>query len=431
MTDQGDILLCDLVQAYAPKSGGVKRYVHDKMRFFANLPHVRHMLVAPGRRDARSEHEQGSMHYVASPPIPFSGAYRLPLRTGYMAALLREHHPDVVEVDNPYHVAWAAIAASRDAGFKVVGFYHSDFPRSLGSKLDEWLKMERLRPFDRTLAPLIQHYLRSVYNRMDAVVTATRDFQELLHSFGVNNVVQVPLGTDTDVFMPRSDAREELLQELGIPDESMLLLYVGRFAGMKNLPELLEAVQTVHDDPETGRPVHLVCIGEGEYADVVEAAAAKCPCVHRLPYLADQQELARWYAGADLFAHAGDKETFGLVSVEAQACGTRVLAVRDGGMDSTLEGEEPLIMAKSPATEDLVAALREIMRLDPEQEKGARAAARRQRIRQRFSRESSFCKLLGLYRHLAAGGAAASFDGSFAWDRPCVSDKKSPDSPIG
>lgn len=182
---------------------------------------------------------------------------------------------------------------------------------------------------------------------------------------------------------------------------------------------LLEAVRMLHEAPETARPVRQVCIGEGEYAGEVEEAAAASACIHRLPYVSNQKDLARWYAGADLFAHAGDKETFGLVSVEAQACGTRVLAVRDGGMDTTLQGEKPLIMAESPEPQKLARAMTEIMQLDPELEKGERAKARRQRIQRHFSRHSSFCKLLGLYRHLAAGEPASSFHDEFAWDPAC------------
>jgi len=419
MPDIPELLLCDLVQSYAPQSGGVKRYVHDKMRFFDTAPSVRHMLVVPGPQDMRSERKGGSVHHLASPPIPFGKGYRLLLSSRRIREVLLAHRPQVVEVDNPYLPAWTAAEVCKELGAASVGFYHSDFPRSLGDKLDTALRLHAVRPFDRLLTPAIQSCLRTIYNRMDVVVTATRQFQELLQSFGVEHVVRISLGTDTDVFSPVPKAREVLLRELQIPESTFLMLYVGRFAGMKNLLELIEAVRMLHEDPDISRPVLLVCIGEGEYAGKIEEAAEQ-PWVRRRPYLSDQAELARWYAGADLFVHAGDKETFGLVSVEAQACGTRVLAVRGGGMDATLEGEEPLIMAQSPAPEDLASALRQVMLLEPELEAGERARARRQRIRRRFSRESSFCKLLGLYRHLASGEPAASFVDGYAWAPPCA-----------
>jgi glycosyltransferase involved in cell wall biosynthesis len=53
---------------------------------------------------------------------------------------------------------------------------------------------------------------------------------------GVTNVIHIPLGTDTNIFRPMH-SRQEVLTCLGLPENTFLMLYVGRLAGMKNIPD--------------------------------------------------------------------------------------------------------------------------------------------------------------------------------------------------
>jgi alpha-1,6-mannosyltransferase len=251
---------------------------------------------------------------------------------------------------------------------------------------------------DERVTGKIETYLIRLYNKMSATVTATRRFKAMLEEMGVTNVVHIPLGTDTNVFRP-VDSRNEVLAELGLPEETFLMLYAGRFAGMKNIPELLGMMDHLGD---TGRPVHLVLMGDGEFADEVGKASRRRDDVTWLPYTTSTKLLVGRYSAAVLFVNAGTHETFGLVSVEAQACGTRVLGVRGGGMGETLEGEEPLILADSEDPSDLARAVKEVIRLREGKEPRAR---RRRRILNTFSIRRNFDDLFSFYDRLAAGGS--------------------------
>jgi glycosyltransferase involved in cell wall biosynthesis len=69
------------------------------------------------------------------------------------------------------------------------------------------------------------------------------------------------LGVDTEVFHPSNDSGISLRRELGIPEESRLLLYVGRLAPEKNVRTLLEAFEILHNN-EPGK-YHLLTVGDG------------------------------------------------------------------------------------------------------------------------------------------------------------------------
>lgn len=397
--ENGILKVCDIVQSWSEKSGGVKRYIRDKMRYVSGRWDVSHALIIPAKKDAFRREMRTDIYEVGSLPIPGSKGYRLLLDKDRIMEIIREVHPDVIEVGNPYRPAWISIEAGRSEGIPVVGFYHSDFPRSIGDKFGDFFKSVGV---DSLVTEAVEGYLANLYNQMSATITATRRFKTMLEEMGVENVVRITLGTDTEVFRPM-DSRTKVLKELNLPEETFLMLYVGRFAGMKNIPELIASLDEIGS---TRRPVHLALMGDGEYADTVRKAHKTRGNVTWLEYSPDTEVLAERYSAADLFVNAGTHETFGLVSVEAQACGTRVLGVEGGGMEETLEGEEPLIMAKSEAPEDLAAAVRMIMDLD-EGESARRA--RRERIISKFDIQGNIDTLFRFYKHLGKGERGSNF----------------------
>lgn len=394
----GASTVLDLVQSWGPKSGGVKRYILDKMNYLSAVDDLQHHLVIPGAR-LRIRAGAGTrttVHEVRSPPIPFSRGYRLLLDRAGMLAVIDRVRPDVIEVGNAYLPAWAAVEGGRRHRIPVVGFYHSDFPRALADKFPAPLDIAA----GRLITPLTESYLKRLYDRMAAVVVSTRKFEGVLKRMGITHTLRIPLGTDTDAFRPVAGARRAVLERLGITDPTtMVLLFVGRLAGMKNLDVLLDSMSHL---PSAEGPFHLVLIGDGELRPMIRSAGDARSDVTWLSFRKNRRELAVYYSAADLFVNPGVHETFGLVSLEAQACGTRVLGVRGGGMDETLEGETPLIMAEEATPEALAAAVLAVRRLG---EGDAARSRRRRRIVARFSMETTFDRLGNLYRCLAGHGA--------------------------
>src|SRR4029079_680407 len=135
---------------------------------------------------------------------------------------------------------------------------------------------------------------------------------------GVERVLVRPLGVDVDTFAPDRRARA-FRRELGLPASTRLLAYAGRISREKNLSVLLAAIA------ELGAPYHLVLAGPKP--DVPLPAS-----VTLLPFLHSSLELARILASVDGLVHAGDQETFGLVVLEAMACGRGVIAANAGAL---------------------------------------------------------------------------------------------------
>jgi alpha-1,6-mannosyltransferase len=151
----------------------------------------------------------------------------------------------------------------------------------------------------------------------------------------VDNAITVRLGVDIASFRP-GPHDEALRARLGIPSDVFLLLYVGRLSGEKNVLTLLRAFEQLHA-VKPGK-YHLAVIGDGPLRPEVLALQSMIPHVTWLPYISDNAELARHYHLADLFVHPGVCETFGLVTMEAQASGLPVCGIRGSRMDANVFG---------------------------------------------------------------------------------------------
>jgi alpha-1,6-mannosyltransferase len=383
--------ICDIVQFYSPISGGVKRYIHDKIRFLADEPALSHLIIVPSDRNAVHWERCSRIYEIRSPRLPGSESYRMLIARQSILQIMDAERPQIIEVGDPYRSAWIGLEASRRLRIPVVSFYHSDYPRALQRTLRRYGGI----PAQQLFARAIEWYLRRLYNRMDATVVPSSSADENLRAMEIDRRVRIPLGTDTEVFQPRS-SRAKVLRELGLQLETRLLVYAGRLAREKNIRALLGMMEHI---PCAYGPLHLLLIGDGELGRHIQTQAGRREDITWRPYCDDPGRLAEYYSAADLFVHAGTAETFGLVSIEAQACGTRVVGVKGGGLEDTLVGEVPVILAEDATAASLARAVGSALHLG---ETADHRNRRRQRILAAFTWTETYRKLVALYAHLCA-----------------------------
>jgi alpha-1,6-mannosyltransferase len=398
--------VCDIASFYSPLGGGIKRYLREKRRYFAERPPWEHTLVIPSHQDTVSREAAGSVYEIRSPRLLGSRAYRLLLSRPRIEAAIEAEAPDLIEVGDAYRSAWIGLRAARRRKLPIVAFYHSDFPRALGRTVRRFAGP----PGEALLSPLLHRYVLSLYNRLDATVVAGEKLRQTLADCGFRNLVRIPLGTDVQTFRPR-DSRAGLRRELALNPSDRLLLFVGRLGREKNIGNLVRLLDHLPTESRT----HLLLVGEGELDDFVRDEACRRPHLHWMPYSNSSDRLAEIYSGADLLVHAGTWETFGIVSLEAQACGTRVLAVRHGGLDETVAGEPSPVMAEGSDAPALALGVAKALAIPETQGDRDR---RRARIVEEFSIKITFQRLTALYAHLIEGGAADTFNGITKDHRP-------------
>jgi D-inositol-3-phosphate glycosyltransferase len=196
------------------------------------------------------------------------------------------------------------------------------------------------------------------------VANTAEEARQLIELYGADpwRVETVNPGVDLSVFRP---ARQPAVarRRLGLPPDAVVLAFVGRIQPLKGpdvvlraAAELLTAcpalagrlVVAIVGGPsgsEVGAPGRLA--GMAAHLGISDSVRLEPPC--------PQAELADWYRAADLVLVPSHSESFGLVALEAQACGTPVVAasvgglrtaVRDGYSGVLVDGHDPVVWAQ-------------------------------------------------------------------------------------
>jgi len=385
------VKICDLTQFYSPVSGGVKRYLHEKVLYLhEHTEKDEHILIVPGEKDGLTVRGRSKTYSIRSPLVSKTSRYRALLRLQAVEKILEREMPDIIESGDPYQVAWKAIASGNALRIPVVGFYHSHFPEAYLRSVQKF--------FGSTATDfavdLSKAYIRSLYNRFARTLVPSPALGRLLMEWGVENVRNIDLGVNTSVFKP--EPAPHIRAELGIPRERTLLLYVGRLAGEKNTRTLFEAFEMLADE-YPGR-FHLLAIGDGLQRPLLKELQQATGAVTWLPYCADSAKLAQFYSAADLFVHPGVQETFGLVTLESQACGTPVVGIRGSYMDRIIHSDQA-----HWAAENTPAALARAILEAEAQDLCAVGAAVSRRVASQYSWEKVFKHLFEIYGDTISG----------------------------
>jgi D-inositol-3-phosphate glycosyltransferase len=196
--------------------------------------------------------------------------------------------------------------------------------------------------------------------RESAAVTAASEIEvaELVDLYGADpaKLHIIPCGVDLSVFRPmrQSDAREAL----GRDQCERIVLFVGRIEQIKGIDVLLRALGLLFfRHPEFRNDLCLLVVGgaldpnddspETEKVEELQRLVHQHRMEANVSFVGsmDQQRLALFYAAADVCAVPSLTESFGLVALEAMACGTPVVGTRVGGLQTLIEhGESGLLV---------------------------------------------------------------------------------------
>jgi len=366
--------LIDTTMMYAPRSGGVKRYLMAKRAWLdARRPDIRHTLVVPG---ARTRAENHGLVTVAAARLPFGDGYRMPASLTKWEMVLQTLQPDIIEAGDVFVPGHAALEAGEALGVPVVGFCHTDAAALAALHLGDWAEQPTF------------NFWAQAYQRFDHVVAPSRHTAARLAEAGVTGVTVQGLGVDIDLFNPARGDRPKLLKRLGLSTDTRLLVFAGRPAREKNVESMIAAVERLGD------PYRLLLIGAGK-------DARYSPSVVTLDYEPTPQKLAAVVASCDAFLHANENEIFGLVVLEAMAAGLPVIGPDKGGVGELID-ETVGQHARSSDPADLAAAIEALFARDVH----AIGQAARRRTELRHTWDRTFEGLTRLYGQWVGRGVA-------------------------
>lgn len=271
-------------------------------------------------------------------PLPGYSEIRLAMAPRFgTRRTLADFAPDVVHIATEGPIGWSARSWCKANGVPFTSAFHTRFPEYAAARTG--LKPDRFWPL-----------MRRFHAPSRAVLVSTPTLAGELARQGIGQTRLWTRGIDRDLFRPGHEPLAELAGVAG-----PVLLSVGRVAVEKNLTAFLDAKiegtkVVVGDGPDLAR------------------LTARYPHVRFLGAL-NGQALARAYCSADVFVFPSRTDTFGLVMIEALACGVPVAAFPVPGPLDVIgaNGYGPgsdLPMKIGALDEDLARAIQKALRCD-------------------------------------------------------------------
>ncbi|ETT81127.1 N-acetyl-alpha-D-glucosaminyl L-malate synthase BshA [Viridibacillus sp. FSL R5-0477] len=125
----------------------------------------------------------------------------------------------------------------------------------------------------------------------------------------------------------------QLKRDFGILDNERVLIHVSNFRKVKHIPDIIKTFIQVR----TQMPAKLLLVGDGPEKHRIMEEIKKCPFVNDILFLGKQDNLSELYAMSDLKLLMSEKESFGLVLLEAMACGVPGIGTNVGGIPEVIE----------------------------------------------------------------------------------------------
>lgn len=264
-------------------------------------------------------------------PIPRYSELKFGLPNGAkIKQLWQQQRPLAVYIATEGPLGWSARRAAAALDIPVVSGFHTNFQSYSQFYGLAWLER------------LILRYLRSFHNQTCATLVPTQTQQQYLEQCDFKAVSVISRGVDNARFSPnkRDPALRATWQRAAdMPTEQMVFIYVGRLAHEKNVMQLGHAFKAL--EREGIKPV-VVFVGDGPARAALEQACPKAIFAG----VRKGEELARYYASADVFLFPSKTDTFGNVVTEAMASGLAIVAYNDAAAKEHLVHEQSAMLAE-------------------------------------------------------------------------------------
>ncbi|MBI3628098.1 MAG: glycosyltransferase family 4 protein [Candidatus Rokubacteria bacterium] len=289
----------------------------------------------------------------------FATLYLSSLRSAQAAIreILRGWRPDAIHAHHGLSGLASSWAGGRPLHYTFHGPWHLEFLHDAASRRNmPWPKRWTRWLWTPAKAGLARRIERAAVNRSERVVvlsTFSRRRVEEIHGVDASRTVLIPGGVDLERFRPTAD-RRAARRSLGLPDDRTLLFTVRRLVPRMGLEGLLHALAAL---PDTS----LVIGGSGWLRAAVEETAVGLGVAKRVHFAGfiPEEDLPRYYQAADVVVLPSVAlEGFGLITLEALACGTPVVATPESGAVDVLGPLEPAWLARDASPGAIAEAVR-------------------------------------------------------------------------
>ena len=343
---------CPLATLGGKDTGGMNVYVRDLTRYLGHIgihadvftrsqdEHVPHILHDLG-------HGNRVVHIPAGPETPRPKEELKDYVDEFVNGILAFSKEKGITYDLVFSHYWlsglAALRLKLEWDVPVVHMFHTL----------ALLKNEIARSEEEKDGEIRIEGEREVLSGIDKVIVATRDERKKLinlYSAKKKRIEIIPSGVDTTRFYPIP--QDEAKEFVGVPHNEKMILFVGRIEPLKGIDNLIHAIaQMKGADVLSECPHYLYIIGGDPNGDEGNMSSEMAHLQELRDQLGlsdlviflgkkDQDSLPYYYSAAEMVIMPSHYESFGMVALEAMACGTPVIATQVGGLQHLVQDQE-------------------------------------------------------------------------------------------
>lgn len=365
-----------------PTIGGSGAVATELGKALANRGHQVHFIVTDVPFRLGEFHQNIFIHEVdtASYPVLRNPPYDLSL-AAFMADVITEFKLDILHVHYALPFAVCAFLAKEMLGnhpVKTVTTLHGTDVTVLAQ--------------DKSL----QKVIRLGIEKSDAVTAVSesliRETRELFQTTRYIDCVYNFI--DTDVFHP---AAGEHMRSCLIESDEKILLHVSNFRKVKRVTDVIEIFARVHQVINS----KLLLVGEGPELQTARNLVRELDLSNSVLFLGKQDEVASLFATSDVFLLPSEKESFGLVALEAMACGVPTIGSTIGGIPEVVVHGETGYLAPVTDVEKMAAYAIQLLTDDALYQRVSWAA--RERAKSVFHVDTKVAEYEAIYQRLLDG----------------------------
>jgi glycosyltransferase involved in cell wall biosynthesis len=332
--------------------GGMEVHIDLISRGLAQLRNKVSILTTAHPNDYDIEdHEGVRTYFIRGTP---SGRYRRAWWIKSIQTFHKLHSSEPVNLvlsESAGGEAYASLSSQSYQSIPLVTVMHGTFADEIRTKWQLFLQGEWNNLSLGRIPFIYYRYLawRKHIERANAIISVSHELADTIvqqYAISPSRIHVIPNGVNTQQFQPMPEERRKLRNDLGLSENSRLLLFVGRLEREKGGEIALLAFQQILK--ECSQDVRLLILGEGKYRYEMENIASKLGLGWKVSFCGyvPQKELSRYYAAGDVLLFPTIRlEGLPFVILEALSSGIPIVASRIGGIPTAIEdGQDGLLI---------------------------------------------------------------------------------------
>jgi glycosyltransferase involved in cell wall biosynthesis len=310
-------------ETYLPYITGVSVSTDNIARFMLSQGHKVTLICPKPLVDKKAEYPEGlKLIFIPSFPFTFYNNNAIavfPLVRGTIENEIKNTKFDVVHIQEPGVIGLSALSLARKYKIPTIGSLHF-IPEQVDRVL--WGSLENL------IAPLINLFIHTVYNKYDQIMTVSNFFADFLKSVGITRPINIiSNGVDTNLFKPQ-ELDSETRQKYGFEKTDVVFFFLGRLDRDKNVETLVRAM------PGTKNNIKLVIVGRGTESKFLQNLSRKLTVEDKIKWISyvTDAEMLKLYSAVDAFCIMSPYEGQSIVTLQAAASGLPIIAANAGAL---------------------------------------------------------------------------------------------------